>query len=133
MGISLHVKRNRFPELLGQMREQASKAVRETCFAIQEGVLDGMSQGKSGRIYGDHVASAPGEMPAIDTGTLAASIQVDAEPGSLQGAVYTNQETAVFLEYGTTRMAPRPYLTPAAENERAAFERRMAAIGRGLR
>jgi hypothetical protein len=57
--------------------------------------------------------SSPGEFPGVDTGTLKNSIHV--EPAGLgkrnlvDGTLYGH-----FLEFGTSRMAARPFFTPTA-------------------
>lgn len=63
---------------------------------------------RSGRLYGKHRASAPGEYPAKKTGMLASSVGIENKNKILifgEGAFY-----AKFLEYGTRKMAPRPHL-----------------------
>lgn len=59
--------------------------------------------------------SAPGEPPAVVTGTLRASIthRVEEEGAETVGYVGTNVEYAKPLEFGTSRMAARPFLYPA--------------------
>lgn len=59
--------------------------------------------------------SAPGEPPAVVTGTLKASIahRVEDEDGQTVGIVGTGVEYARPLEFGTSRMAARPFLYPA--------------------
>jgi hypothetical protein len=60
-----------------------------------------------------HQASAPGEAPATDTGKLVSSIVSDAK--GLTGFVQARSAYAVHLEYGTRRMAARPFMVPAFE------------------
>ena len=136
MPIKLEVKSNKLPQIAGKMRTEASKILRETAFAIQANVLEGMSAAHGGRLYTSgsvvHQASAPGEMPAIDESALFNSIAVDAEPNSLEAIVYTGMEYAPHLEYGTVTMQARPFMEPATEAERAKFERRFADLEAGL-
>lgn len=54
-----------------------------------------------------HIASAPGEAPAVDTGTLIGSIQMVQE-STLTAKVGTAVEYASYLEIGTRKMQPRP-------------------------
>lgn len=56
--------------------------------------------------------SAPGEPPAVDTGTLANSIE--GKP-HIRGRTWhiTGVEYGEFLEFGTPRMAARPFIYPA--------------------
>ena len=73
-------------------------------------------RGKSGK---SHIASSPGEPPAIDYGELVRSIMFDAgnmqiEIGSAGGAPY-----AVFLEKGTDRIEARPFLQLAVDKHKA--------------
>ncbi|MDO8614622.1 MAG: hypothetical protein Q7T33_02660 [Dehalococcoidia bacterium] len=78
---------------------------------------------KTGRIYRrrgvEHQASAPGEPPASDTGTLVSRIRTDySRLGELVGVVRASTAYAAALEYGTPRMEPRPFMRPALANRR---------------
>lgn len=72
---------------------------------------------KTGRLYRRngriHQASAPGEHPANDTGFLIASIATETDENALKGSVNIGAEYGKFLEYGTVKMAPRPFARPA--------------------
>lgn len=85
-----------------------------------------MAEPKSGRTYGSHVASAPGEAPAIDTGALASSIQV--ELNGLSAVVGTNQEQSALLEFGGVKVAARPAWEPAFGDAEPDFRRRLERI-----
>lgn len=63
--------------------------------------------------YEFHRASAAGESPVNDEGNLAGSIR--AVPNGLQGEILINAEYAAALEYGTTKMAARPFVRPAID------------------
>jgi hypothetical protein len=56
-----------------------------------------------------HVASAPGDPPAPDTGILRQS--VDSEVIGRLGIVAANAEYAAPLELGTEKMAARPFMS----------------------
>ena len=72
---------------------------------------------KSGKSFsGGHRASAPGEPPASDTGNLVRRIDVQYDRKALIGYVVSRADYSVFLEYGTQRMAARPFMRPAAAN-----------------
>lgn len=68
---------------------------------------------KTGTVYTRrgivHQASAPGEAPATDTGALVNSIDIFPNPSLLQVVVNVSAAYAAALEYGTVKMAPRPY------------------------
>jgi hypothetical protein len=91
----------------------------------EEARLSITSRPKSGRVYkrpsGTHQASAPGEPPANDTGKLAASI-VARSTGREGAEVVADGELAHTMEFGTTggKVAPRPFMVPAAQNSRDA-------------
>ena len=57
--------------------------------------------------------SLPGEAPAEDLGLLVASIDVDVDPVQFNMIISANAFYAKFLELGTRRMLPRPFLVPA--------------------
>ncbi|MBI5964935.1 MAG: hypothetical protein HY863_15760 [Chloroflexi bacterium] len=108
---------------LSQLGGGAEDALADGLFAgafVMEGFVKVTIQqsGKSGRTYQRgggkaHQASAPGEAPAIDYGHLINSI-ASARDG--KGAiVYSNAEHAPKLEFGTARMAARPFMRKAAD------------------
>lgn len=59
--------------------------------------------------------SKPGEPPRKQTARLFKSIAavVERGPGMVSALVGTNVKYGRYLEYGTSKMAPRPYLRPA--------------------
>ncbi len=61
-----------------------------------------------------HVASKPGEAPNNDTGVLKNNIET-ISTGPLTIEVHSKAPYAVALEYGTSKMADRPYMRPAAK------------------
>ncbi len=85
-------------------------------------IIENLSTPGSGRTYSrggrSHQASAPGDGPAVDTGRLRQSIAV-VRVADGHYKVGTNVQYAPFLEFGTRRMAPRPFMRPALEAERA--------------
>lgn len=87
---------------------------------------------RSGRMYGDHQASAPGEPPANLTGALVASID-DVRNGTLSYSVHAAADHARPLELGTHKMAARPFMVPALERNTGAIYRNVkAACARAL-
>jgi HK97 gp10 family phage protein len=73
---------------------------------------------RSGRVYGRHKASGPGEPPAPDTGNLIRNIQTSVDAQKLTGNVNFGTGYSRALEYGTFKMAPRPFARPAVENKK---------------
>ena len=78
-------------------------------------------KGKHGNI--EHHASAPGEPPAVDTGMLRASVTHVIEGGGfstqLVGRVGTHLMYGAYLEFGTSTMRPRPWISVALEINRS--------------
>lgn len=64
-----------------------------------------------------HVPSRPGEPPNEDTGHLRRNITVT-QIGPLHVRVSSNAHYSAFLEFGTSRMAARPFMGPAARAKR---------------
>jgi hypothetical protein len=74
-------------------------------------------------------ASAPGLPPRTDTGRLASSSRVEPTPNGANVVFATSY--AVHLEYGTSKIEPRPFLGPAAERQAPRLvERVQAAVAR---
>lgn len=63
----------------------------------------------------NHVASRPGDAPNTDTSNLITRIHTEIHGDAAY--VGTNVEYAAPLEFGTTKMAARPFLTPAFYNK----------------
>ncbi len=122
---------NRFPEITGKVFNGAVLAVQQTTLEIDADIKGRMQAPKSGRSYQRggraHVASAPGEAPAIDMGALINSVQNEF-PAPMHGIVFSNLDYPVYLEFGTTRMAARPAWIPAAEAAWPRFLDRMQKI-----
>lgn len=118
------VEWNNLPIAEGIIRSELGKVVAKAALSIEATAKASMTEPKSGRVYRrgkkTHQASAAGQAPAIDTGALANSIQADTTEADakLYAEVGAGTEYAEPLEMGTARIAPRPFMTPAAEAER---------------
>tara|TARA_R100000734_G_C3238672_1_gene44106 strand:- start:114 stop:563 length:450 start_codon:yes stop_codon:yes gene_type:complete len=101
------------PDFQEVVKGGAQKIREEAVKSIQTGA-------KSGIVYEKynprrtHRASAPGEAPASDTGNLVSKIIVR-QDGPDKANVESNAHYSAFLEYGTSKMEPRPFLFPAFE------------------
>lgn len=86
---------------------------------------------KTGRKYRRrgvvHQASAPGEAPATDTGGLIGSRRIETDKARVAARLIFSKKTARWLEFGTKRMAPRPYARRAIAEKRR--EVKAAIIG----
>lgn len=123
---------NKLPALTAAMRPRASQVVLKTAMDIETTIKQSMQGSKGGRKYrrpgGNwHQASTPGDAPAIDTGNLVNSIQVEMK-SDIEGVVSTGTDYAPYLEYGTAHMKKRPFMLPAAEKAWPAFNKAMLQV-----
>ena len=84
----------------------------------------------------DGVAAAKNKVP-VDTGNLKGSIshsdlRTVGSTGSIGGEFGPTAEYGPYVELGTSRMAPQPYMGPAADLIAPAFEQAMAQLGQEL-
>lgn len=87
---------------------------------------------KTGKLYKrrtvTHQASSPGQAPANDTGRLVNSIASYVVRNGNYALVTAGKgiaKYAAMLEFGTSKMAARPFLFPAAEKSRQWINERM--------
>lgn len=126
--------------LSGDLREEAGKAVLATAVEMRADIVKSIQRGPaSGRTYKKsnptrtHTASAPGQPPMSDTGRLANSITFD-RLGDLTAIVGSELNYAPWLEYGTSRMAARPFFRPAVERMRPKYIGKLEElIGRAMK
>lgn len=114
------------PGLAKAIEAEIERTVATYAHAIEADVKQQMGQAKSGRMYGQHQASAPGEAPAIDMGHLVNSVR-SKSLAKLSWGVY-EALYGQHLEYGTVRMAARPHMRPAADRIRKPFAAAITAI-----
>ncbi len=95
---------------LGRMSEKVKKAIKEEIGA------------SALRIQ----ASAKRRCP-VRTGALRNSITVDLY-GEMSAEIAPHMPYAIFVEFGTRKMRARPYMTPAAEEERPRLAKELELI-----
>lgn len=124
---------NHFPAIRRQLERRVAGVVVAAMTNIRERSVASMGGAKSGRMYGTHQASAPGEAPAILFGQLSNSIDTEMV-SPFSGRVYSSAEHAPHLEFGTVdgTLEPRPFFGPAANEERPDYEGAMRAVLGGL-
>jgi hypothetical protein len=117
MQVTIKLVDDRLRNLPANLRRKGSAHVKKTALAIESAAKVAIMTGpKTGQMYGSHQASAKGEAPATDTGFLVNSIQTE-EVAEMTSRVNVGAEYGAILEY-----IERPYLTPAAEGARPAWE-----------
>jgi len=122
-----------FKEASETARQKVAEAVARTTLAVHNASVKRIQNGPaSGIVYElyeprrTHQASTPGEPPMSDTGRLASSMQFEID--GLTGYVFTPVEYGPYLEFGTSRMAARPFLFPSVEEERPIFMKALKEI-----
>lgn len=127
------------PAVIAALRQAAFRGVVRGTEAVKTRMVERIQQPpKTGRIYKrntvSHQASAPGESPASDTGRLAQSVTTTYDPANITGFVNVATTYAEALEFGTPRIAPRPYarvsLAEKTEEIRADIAREIAEATR---
>lgn len=76
----------------------------------------------------DIEGSAKNRVP-VDTGNLKSSIGTTYTNGGLGAEVGPTANYGEFVELGTSRMAPQPYMGPAADIHFPLFEQAIAQLG----
>lgn len=124
---------NALPDLEQAIRAELGLVISKTAHDINAGAKRKMAEPKSGRTYKRrgrvHRAAAEGEAAAIETGNLANSGYVDTSEVALHLRAETGF-TAAYTpaqELGTPDSPAHPFLTPAAEENRDAFNKASAA------
>lgn len=66
----------------------------------------------------------------VDTGNLRSSIGYETRElvGSVEAEIGATADYAAYVEFGTSRMAPRAFLGPSLDRNGPAFEKAMGAI-----
>ena len=126
-------------EIQANLNKISTAAKQLISHAVFKGVADVESEakksiqrgGKSGIVYQryspkrTHRSSAPGEPPASDTGYLVNNIKRRMDSDKLGGEVRSRADYSKYLEYGTSKMMPRPYMFPALEKHRGKIKTRI--------
>lgn len=124
----VHEKETKFVTVAcTEIERQAKTLMRDTAVDMEK------TYGKRG-----HHPSLPGNAPAPDTGTLMRSItheikQERDEVIGIVGSTLRNPDYPKFLEFGTSKMKPRPWLSTAIEKSQnfmvQAFQKIMKGEG----
>jgi HK97 gp10 family phage protein len=102
-------------------QHNAERLIAKAALMVEGRILESIQRDpKTGRVYGKHRASAPGEPPATDKGQLVRSITMSVEDrdGEVVGLIKASAPYAAHLEFGTSKMAARPYMQPGLESQR---------------
>jgi len=117
-------------ELMSNLNQSASRRMLKAANEVRTEVLKTLSGSRSGRTYTvpgtkrTYTASAPGEAPAQATSDLRKSVKASVEGKGLSvlGKVKATASHALPLEFGTRRMAPRPFMKPSLDRSISAIK-----------
>lgn len=122
-----------------QIEDNMNKSIKLCCEKVRSDIQESMAKTERdmSKTYFTnnktkaHHPSLPGNPPAPDTGNLRESIryEVHGEGSEIYGVVGSTQKDpdyAVFTEYGTNKMAPRPWLRPAMQKNNEWIRKSMA-------
>lgn len=101
----------------GGLNQSSNMAGQMLVRTTQQGMAHGS---KSGRMYGSHQASAPGEYSAPRTWSLHNSVRYEVSADTLRFGVGTHY--GGFHEFGTSKMAPRPNLKQSYDENKGDLE-----------
>ena len=115
--------------LKSKAEAETARAVRATAQAIRnDAIISVKSHLSAGEVYTrgtvKHVASKPGSPPNQDRGTLTRNIRVTMND-DLTADISSNAPYSEALEFGTSNMAARPFMTPAVEGQRVKHKERL--------
>jgi HK97 gp10 family phage protein len=131
--VFLRINKAEFLKLLDDANAITEEAADKMVENMKTSILSGA---KSGRQYykngGRHTASAPGQSPANQTGDLVKSIKVSKSKN--KATISISKNYAVFLEFGTSKMRPRPFILPAFQKTKKWFSDKLHRLAyRGTR
>jgi HK97 gp10 family phage protein len=116
-GYSVKIKRNDLPKIIRETPEKADRAVKAAAFETERYIKTSFSSGRS----------FPGQPPGVDQGKLKGGINTKFIRLMVYSVNTGDTEYAPMLEFGTRKMAARPFMGPAAKEAekllKAAFER----------
>lgn len=102
-----------------EIEDGVQPVIRNFIYDLRNRMVVSFNEPKTGKTYKRgkkgkrvHQASAPGEPPAVDFGTLQNSIE-PTFPSPTKGVLSIGAAHGLFLELGTERIAPRPFVVPA--------------------
>lgn len=132
--VEVQILFNDLEALAAEIDFRTELVIRKVAADILASAQTRMRGSKSGRVYmrgkkpnqKSHQASAPGEAPAVDGGDLVGSGKAQMVSQTV-GEVTFSAEEAELTEFGTRKMAPRPFLVPSLQEAEPAL---MQALGK---
>ncbi len=118
-------------EVVIKLRDTAIDNIRQSAVFLKGKIKEKLSGDRSGRAYyvsGTrklYTASAPGEPPAVRLGDLRNAISHKTNKKKLEGFVgpkllgeSPDKQYPLWLEFGTKKMSPRPFMAPTFNEQK---------------
>ena len=100
------------------LRENADTLTRRASQVVRKAALDTMADAKT--------------LAPVDTGNLRNSITTDARPGDLVAVVEATADYSAYVEFGTRRMRPQPFMRPSQERNTPGFLDAISQLAEGV-
>ena len=136
--VGLNEFRADLKKLIADVPKEIAAEVRKSADRVRNGYVNRIARRGYPKPTGEkykrgsviHTASAAGEPPATDTGKLQGNVitKHGQEGGKFASFVVSQMDYADDLEFGTSKMEPRPAMLPALKDETPVFEKRLAAM-----
>lgn len=118
-------------KMTNETPKEAKQAIADVTFKVEgDAKYNIQSGGRSGRIYKrgkkTHQASSAGEFPKTDRGELVSNITSEFSLMGLEATVGSRRSAphGFMLEFGTSKIAPRPWLMPTVHQNRDYINKR---------
>ena len=124
--ISARFKQPNFSSLLKKYESKAKVIVGRAGNMVRNTAVTNIQIGdsRSGAIRKDGTrSSGAGEYPKTDTGYLANHIAVEIKENGFKAEVISTADYSAALEFGTSKMAARPFMQPSLEENRPKIRR----------
>ena len=131
--VNLKINKDEFLKLIDDANKITEEAADKMAKEMKKSILSGAKSGRQYYVNGArHTASAPGQPPANVTGDLVRSIKVTKERN--KSTINISKNYAIFLEFGTSKMRPRPFIIPAFMRTKKWFSDKLQSLSlRGTR
>lgn len=117
--------------VMASLRGTSLQNLSEASIFLKDAVQETLTGNRSGRVYRvpatkqKYTASAPGEPPAVRLGDLKRAISHKVNKAKLTAIVGPRligqdpkKQYPVWLEFGTKKMSPRPYMKPTFDKSK---------------